>query len=99
MDLGNIDFCRAMKRPVLRNLDDTRVHGGLHRALNHQRVAIRDLHAFELDIGAHSQLAAARLLRIGQRRLHAAHGGAAALQRCIAAQTTAGQAITRAGRA
>ena len=59
MDLGDVDFGRAVEGTLLGDLDHARVHGGLHRAFDDQRVAVGDLHALELDVGAHGQLAAA----------------------------------------
>ena len=58
MDLGNVDLCRALECAVFRDMDHARIHGGFYRAFHYQRVAVGDLHALELDVGAHRELAA-----------------------------------------
>ena len=73
MDLGDVDLGRTVESPLLRDVNDARVHGRLHRAFHHQRVAVRDLDPLELDVGAHGQLAAALL---GHGTVRGGGGGA-----------------------
>ena len=56
---SNINVGRAFERAVGHDLDDTGVHRRFDGALNHQGVAIGDFNAFEFDVGADYQAAAA----------------------------------------
>jgi hypothetical protein len=62
MDLGIVDRDGALEHAVLRDLEDARVEGGLDAAFHHQRVAIADLDALDLDLGADDELGFLALL-------------------------------------
>src|SRR5437879_683264 len=56
VDLGVVDRDGALEHAVLRDLEHARVERGFHAAFDHQRVAVGDLGAFHLDVGADDQL-------------------------------------------
>jgi hypothetical protein len=60
-DLGDVDFGRALELALLGDLHQARIHGGFDQAFDHERVAIGDLDALELDVRADGELAAAFL--------------------------------------
>jgi len=56
-DFGDVDADLAHENAVLRDLDDTAVHRSLHATFDHQRVAVGDLGALQLDVRTDYQLA------------------------------------------
>src|SRR5204863_9701742 len=56
-DFSDVDTGLAHEDSVLGNLDDATVHRGLHATFDHQRVAVGDLGALQLDVRTHYQLA------------------------------------------
>jgi len=66
VDLCKVDLRRATERAAGGDLHQARSHGRLHDAFSQQGVAIGDLDAFELDVGADGQLAAPLRARLGR---------------------------------
>src|SRR5262245_66336755 len=55
-DLGLVDGDRALEYAVLGDLEHARVERGLDAAFDHQRVAVADLDALDLDVLADAHL-------------------------------------------
>ena len=68
-DLRDLDVRRALEGPLLGDLDGAAHHRRLHAALDHERVAVVDLDALELDVGADDEpragASSARWARLG----------------------------------
>jgi hypothetical protein len=74
-DFGDVDFGRALELALLGDLHQARIHGRFDQAFDHERVAIGDLDALELDVRADGELAAAFLgngVRLQQRSVRLA---------------------------
>jgi hypothetical protein len=66
-DLGDVHGGGAAEYAGFRDLHYTAVHRRFNASFDYERVAIGDLHAFQLDIGTDDQLAAGGLLlRLGR---------------------------------
>src|SRR5712691_9204944 len=73
-DFGDVDARLAHEDAVLGDLDDATVHRSLYAAFDHQRVAVGDLGAFQLDVRTDYQLAHAFTARSGGFRITAQVG-------------------------
>jgi hypothetical protein len=67
VDLRDIDEGRALQRAGLGDLHGLAVHGRLHVPLDDEDVAVGNLHALELDVEAHGELASGRFDGRGAR--------------------------------
>src|SRR5690606_11835395 len=85
-DFGDVDFCRTLECADLGDLDHARIHRCFDPAFDHQRVAIGNFNAFQLDVGTDDQLAA-DFVGAGCRGCRLLHGlaGGARSQRRLAA--------------
>jgi hypothetical protein len=83
MHLGVVDGDRPLEHAVLGDLKHARVERGLDAAFHHERVAIADLDALDLDLRADDELRFLAL--VGRARTHlgpAAHHGLGGRRRC-----------------
>ena len=79
MDLGDVDRHGALEHAVGGDLQHPCVERRLDAALDHQRVAVRHLHALHLDVGTDDQLGFLALVAAsGFARRRRGRGGGAA---------------------
>jgi hypothetical protein len=63
-DLRDVDADGPGENPVLRDLDDAAVHRSFDAAFDHERVAVGDFDAFELDVRTDDETATSGFLAL-----------------------------------